>query len=138
MSAWSNIVNPRTVSKAAVSSVLATLVDGVAYQGLLFALPEHYAIVAMFGAVIGGITNFSINRRWTFQGHAGDARLQAARYALVSGLTFLALRGALWLMIDVAGISARLAWPPAKVLAFLLISYPAQRVWVFATRPQSP
>lgn len=127
-------VDGRTVSKAAVSSLIATVVDGAVYQLLLFVLPTHYAVVALIAAVLGGVTNFEINRHWTFQARHENARLQAIRYAFASGATYLALRAMLWLLIDVAAVSARLAWLPAKVLAFCLVSYPAQRAWVFATR----
>jgi putative flippase GtrA len=120
------------VAKATLSSLAATLTDGVVYQLLLFLVPRHYGFTAAAGAVAGAAVNFSINRHYTFA-HNGEALLpQAVRYAVVSLATFVALR----LLLDGAvlglGWSPRLAWLPAKLLAFGLVSYPAQRLWVFA------
>jgi len=119
------------VAKAAFSSLAATLTDGVVYQLLLFVLPQHYGVVAACGAVAGAVVNFAINRHYTFQKGTERALPQALRYAVVSLTTFLALRLLLLGLVEGLGFSARLAWLPAKLAAFALISYPLQRIWVF-------
>jgi putative flippase GtrA len=119
------------VAKAALSSGAATLADGLVYQLVLFALPQHYGFVAALGAVAGAIVNFLINRHYTFSRGAERAWPQALRYALVSLSTFFALRLFLAGTIEGLGMSPRVAWLPAKLAAFLLVSYPAQRLWVF-------
>jgi len=122
--------------RASVSSIVATIVDGVVYQGLLFAWPGRYGVAAGAAAVAGALTNFLLNRSWTFAGTEGNVVGQALRYVVVSGLTFLCLRGLLWLLIERLHVDMRVAWMPAKVLAFVLVSYPMQRFWVF--RPPRP
>src|SRR4051812_44469287 len=82
-------------SKAVLSSGAATLADGLVYQLLLFVMPVHYGLVAALGAVAGAIVNFLINRHYTFAGQKQRAWPQALRYALVSLMTFLVLRGLL-------------------------------------------
>lgn len=122
------------VLKATVSSGAATIADGVVYQILLFALPAHYGFVAAAGAVCGAVVNFMINRHYTFAQSAERAGPQAIRYALVSLATFLALRLLLAGTVEGLGWSPRIAWLPAKLAAFALVSYPAQRLWVFSRR----
>jgi len=122
------------VLKAVLSSGAATIADGVVYQCLLFALPSHYGFVAAAGAVTGAAVNFTINRHYTFAKSAERALPQAARYAAVSLATFFALRLLLAGTVEGLGWSPRIAWLPAKLLAFILISYPAQRLWVFSRR----
>jgi putative flippase GtrA len=122
------------VLKATLSSGAATLADGVAYQLLLFVLPAHYGLVAAVGALAGAVVNFTINRHYTFAQGAEPALPQAIRYAAVSLTTFLALRLLLAGTIEGLGWSPRIAWLPAKLLAFALVSYPAQRLWVFSRR----
>ena len=119
------------VAKAAFSSLAATLADGLVYQLLLFVLPAHYGVVAAFGAVAGAAVNFAINRHYTFKKGAERALPQLLRYALVSLATFFALRLLLLGLVEGLGCSARIAWVPAKLAAFALISYPLQRIWVF-------
>lgn len=122
------------VAKAILSSGAATLADGLVYQLLLFAVPQHYGFVAAAGAVAGAVVNFLINRHYTFSLAAEHAWPQAMRYAMVSLATFFALRLFLAGSIEGLGMSPRVAWLPAKLAAFLLISYPAQRLWVFPNK----
>jgi putative flippase GtrA len=126
------------VVKASLSSGAATVADGAVYQLLLFVLPSHYGFVAAAGAVAGAIVNFSINRHYTFARASERAWPQAARYVVVSLATFFALRLLLAGSVEGLGWSPRIAWLPAKLLAFALVSYPAQRLWVFAARSGSP
>lgn len=123
--------------RASVSSIIATIVDGAVYQGLLFAWAGRYGTAAAVAAVAGGITNFLLNRRWTFADSEGNALGQAARYIVVSLTTLLCLRGALWVLIEALHVDMRVAWLPGKVAAFVLVSYPLQRWWVFR-RPLPP
>jgi putative flippase GtrA len=122
------------VLKATFSSGAATIADGVVYQLLLFVLPAHYGFVAAAGAVAGAIVNFMINRHYTFAKSHQRAIPQALRYAAVSLATFCALRLLLAGTVEGLGWSPRVAWLPAKLTAFALVSYPAQRFWVFAGR----
>lgn len=124
----------RPVIKASISSLAATVADGVVYQALLFVWLGRYGVAAAVGAVAGAITNFVINRQWTFAATGQNALLQAFRYANVSLLTFFCLRGLLWLLIEVLGVDMRIAWLPAKLLAFLMVSFPLQKWWVFKAR----
>jgi putative flippase GtrA len=117
--------------KAMLSSLLATLADGLVYQLLLCVVPALYGSAAFAGALAGAATNFSINRVWAFERREQPMAGQMLRYAIVSLLTFGALRFLLWLFIEELGASARVGWLPAKLLAWLLVSYPAQRFWVF-------
>jgi putative flippase GtrA len=121
------------VAKAILSSGAATLADGLVYELLLFAAPRHYGFVAAAGAVAGAIVNFLINRHYTFSLSAERAWPQAVRYALVSLATFFALRVFLAGSVEGLGMSPRVAWLPAKLAAFLLVSYPAQKLWVFSS-----
>jgi putative flippase GtrA len=120
------------LAKAALSSLAATLADGVVYELSLFPLAKHYGVAAAAGAVGGAIVNFLINRYYTFSLAAERAWPQALRYALVSLLTFLTLRLFLAGTVEGLGMSPRVAWLPAKLAAFLLVSFPAQKLWVFS------
>lgn len=125
------------IAKASFSSLAATVSDGLAYQLLLFVVPQHYGFVAAAGAVAGAVVNFMINRHYTFAQTEQRALPQALRYAVVSLATFIALRLLLAGSVEGLGWSPRVAWLPAKLLAFAAVSYPAQRLWVFGTRSRA-
>jgi putative flippase GtrA len=124
----------QSIFRASISSLVATAVDAAAYQALLFVWLGHYGLAAATAAVAGAITNFLLNRQWAFSATEQSALVQAARYVVVSTLTFVCLRLMLWLFIEVMAAGMRVAWLPAKILAFLLVSYPMQRWWVFRAR----
>jgi putative flippase GtrA len=122
-------------ARAAVSSIVATLVDGMAYQIVLAAAPrghDFYFAAAVLGAVAGGVTNFLLNRRWAFRADGEPLLGQSAKYAAGSIMTLLVLEAMLWILVARAGVDARIAWLPAKVLTWAAFSYPFQRMVVFA------
>jgi len=125
--------------RAGVSSFAATLVDALAYQLVLLAVggigltgPKGCTLAALAGAILGAITNFTLNRRWAFPPSGRTLRSQVVLYALASLLTYLGLQGTLMLLVEVLGMNPHLAWVPAKVLAWAGISYPLFRFVVFA------
>lgn len=120
------------LTRAVVSSLLATVADGIAYQTALTIAPGRYGWAALWGAAAGGILNFLLNRHWTFRAADRPFWAQAANYAVGALLTFASLRAFLWLLIEKFGMGERIAWLPAEFLGFVFVTYPLQRFVVFA------
>ena len=140
-----------TLARASVSSGVATALDAVAYQTIVSVAVGSYGAAAFVGALLGGVTNFSINRRWAFantnknhsthdqatRSHATKRlRLQVIEYAFASLVTYLALQLCLTLLVEACGVNPHVAWIPSKVVAWLGVSYPLHRFVVFA-RPKN-
>jgi len=125
------------ILKASCSSVAATIVDGVLYQFVLF-LTLNYTVAAFSGAVVGGVANFVLNRRWAFPPTKRSLRRQALMYAAASAVVYLGLQGSLMVFVEVLHVNAHLAWFPATVLAWVVLSYPLFRFVVFAKPRRSP
>jgi putative flippase GtrA len=128
-------------ARATVCSVAATIADGLVYEAVLFLghnAGRLYVVAAILGAVAGAVTNFLLSRYWAFKQTEKHIGLQAAQYALASFLTYLALQGSLALLVEVAHVDARLAWVPAKLFAWLAVSYPMARFYVFGRRGHAP
>jgi putative flippase GtrA len=123
-------------ARAAISSIVATLIDGIAYQIVLAAavhgVKAIYPAAAVVGAVAGAVTNFLLNRHWAFRADREPLLGQGARYAAGSIVTLLVLEALLWIFVDRMGVDARVAWLPAKVLTWAAFSYPFQRIVVFS------
>ena len=121
--------------RAAISSFVATLTDGAFYEAVLFATMTagrpSYPSAAVLGAVAGGITNFTLNRRWAFRASGHPLWSQGLRYAAGSFMTLLVLEATLWVIVDRLGFDARAAWFPAKFFTWAAFSYPFQRLVVF-------
>ncbi len=127
-----------TLVRASISSGIATLTDGLAYQLLLFVVPGFYGVAALAGAMLGGVTNFSINRAWVFDSTTKRLRSQAMEYALASLLTYAALQSCLFVFIEMLHVDEHVAWLPAKAIAWLFVSYPVQRFLVFSKSSAAP
>jgi putative flippase GtrA len=125
----------RVLVRASSSSLVATAVDGAAYQLILFG-GFGYVVAALGGAVLGAIVNFTLNRAWAFGPGGRSLGSQIALYAFASLLTYLGLQACLAVFVEVLHVAERLAWVPAKILAWGAISYPLFR-WVVFARPRA-
>jgi len=125
----------RTAVYASLASVMATLQDGLAYQFTLSISAQSYGWAALAGAATGGITNFLLNRYWTFRATERSFLGQTLLYLVGSFLTFVVLRTSLWMLVEKGGVRDRMAWFPAKLIAWAGMSYPFQR-WIVFPRPR--
>lgn len=121
----------KVVARALTASTAGTFVDGLLYQAVLFMAEERYATAALAGAAFGALTNFFLGRAWAFPNARRSVLPQLGLYALGSLLTYLALHASLLVLVERLGVDPRLAWPPGKVMAWILVSYPFQRLVVF-------
>lgn len=126
-----------TLVRASISSAGATAIDGIAYQVLLVALGGAYGTAAFAGALLGAVTNFTINRRWAFRSTRKRIGTQATEYALASLVTYAALQTCLFVLVEFVHVDGHIAWVPAKIVAWLCVSYPVQRFLVFADRREA-
>jgi putative flippase GtrA len=122
----------RMAFRALVSSAIATFADGVVYNAVLGVAPGRYAIAAVLGALLGAVTNFLISRYWVYPPTMKRIDHQAAQYMLGSLLTYLALQATLMLLIEGMQVEEHVAWVPAKVAAWVFVSYPFSRWVAFA------
>lgn len=70
-------------SKAQISSFIATMCDFSLTAFLFQYCSVHYAISTFFGAVFGGMTNCTINYKWTFKHSSSNKKTIVYRYILV-------------------------------------------------------
>jgi putative flippase GtrA len=89
------------------------------------------------GAFSGGITNFTLGRRFTYKRTDVPARGQAWRYAIVSGASLGLNTAGEYLFHDVFHIEYLLARVITSVIVSNAWNYPMQRYFVFsATAPK--
>jgi putative flippase GtrA len=127
----------RDLSGGALASFIATALDGAVFAALsplTHEQPAALAACAACGAAAGGITHFTLCRRWVFRRFDAPLRHAAPRYVLMSA-TSAALHAAfvglatLWLLPS-------LAWLTSRVLIYLAWTYPVSRYHVFSIHNQ--
>lgn len=124
-------------SRSQVSAGIATAVD----YALLFSLVEishvWYVIAVALGALAGAVTNFVLNRYWSFDASEGRWSRQAWRYVLVSGTSLLLNTGGVWLLTDRLRLHYYYSVFIVSTSVGFFFNYPLHRFFVFREREQS-
>ena len=69
--------------KAQLSSLISTGVDFIVTIALVELFRVNYLIAATNGAVAGAITNFTINKFWTFKQEGKEFKMEGPKYIVV-------------------------------------------------------
>jgi putative flippase GtrA len=114
------------------TAVLSTAVDYtvmIACVELLGVRPVPATAIGAFG---GAVTNFSINRTFTYRAGEVAVRNQLWRFALVSGFSLVLNTAGEWLFHE----RLRIQYMAARVIASVIVSnawnYPMLRFFVFS------
>jgi len=124
----------QSFSRAQVASIAATLVD----FGLLVLLVESwgvwYVLATGVGALTGAITNFLMNRHWSFEAGSSGWTGQALRYGLVSGGSLILNVAGVYLVTEAWGSP----YAASKLVTALVVgwffNYPLHRGFVFPAK----
>lgn len=122
---------------ASIASAAATLVDGVIYTLLLWALVQDgsasVGLAAGIAALFGGVVHFVLNRYWVFGRFHASLKLSALTYFGVSWIG-AAIHGVLTgLLVHAIGppLGNSMGWLASKGLIWILWTYPLTRYVVF-------
>lgn len=122
------------LSQHQLSSLCATGVDYCIMIACVSLFGLSPVVGTVLGALCGGVTSFTLGRRWVFDARAGDVRAQALRYSLVSLLSLVGNAAGEWLLVR-AGVQYVLARVVASTTVGLVWNFPMHRHFVF--RPDS-
>lgn len=118
-------------SRSQIASLLATAAD----FGLLFSLVEFfhvwYVAATALGALLGAVTNFLLNRHWSFRATHGQWHGQAYRYALISGTSLVLNSGGVYLLTDHLKIHYSISVIIVSILVGFFFNFPLHRHYVF-------
>lgn len=121
------------MSKTALASVAATACDGALFWALMAWTPPEARLPGLFAglaAALGGVVHFSLCRGWVYERFERALWRSALAYVPMSGGAALAQAAAVG-ALHRAGLAAGLCWALAKVLIYLLWTYPMSRFVVF-------
>jgi putative flippase GtrA len=117
--------------KGQVSSAVATTLDWGLMTILIFS-GVYYVIAAVFGAVVGAVTDFSVKKWWVFDAARRQSlEKQAAKYALVSGTAAALNAGLSYVLVDGLHIHENVGVIVASTIVGFGWNYPMHRLYVF-------
>jgi len=121
----------RAFFKFQTSSVVSTLCDYSITLLLTEILSVLYVISSGIGLVCGGVINFTINKNWVFNRKGEKAFRLTALYALVWAANLLMNTVGLYVLTEFVGFDYRLSKVIASITVGVLLSYYAQKKFVF-------
>lgn len=121
----------RTFSRATVTSLAATVVDFSTLYCLVEFAGLYYVWATALGALLGAVTNFTLNKYWAFEHKEGKLAVQGMRYAVVSGMSLVLNTSLVFCFTEFA----HLRYLISKAVAALVVgwgwNYPLHRYFVF-------
>lgn len=126
----------RLLFRNTMAALVATAAEFIVVGAMKSYLAMTPWLATAMGCLFGGIVNFAINRRWTFESHAPGGR-QALRYGAVSIVgSGLAYQGVAW-GCQFTHLDWRLVWALTHVVCSWGWHLPMQRFVVFG-KPAYP
>ena len=127
-----------TFSRNTLTSIFTTALDFVTLTGLVELAGVDYVLATWIGTIVGSLSNFSINRWWTFQASWQPRSTQFLRFVLVQVAASGLHTAGVWLFTRFVG----LPYPASKLvvaaLVYLAWNYPMNRWVVFALHSRGP
>ncbi len=120
-----------TFSRNTLTSLFTTALDFATLTGLVELLSVNYVLATWLGTVVGSLSNFTINRVWTFDARDRPRTGQFLRFLVVQGGASLQQTLGVWLItrfLDVPYLGSKLI---ISALVYLAWNYPMNRWFVF-------
>lgn len=118
-------------SRSQLASAAATIVD----FGLLFSLVEllrvWYVAATAIGSLAGAVTNFLLNRHWSFAATHGRWDRQAIRYAIVSFTSMVLNSMGVWFTTEFFKLHYGISVLIVSLLVGFFFNFPLHREFVF-------
>jgi putative flippase GtrA len=116
--------------RTATTALTATGLDFSVFSTLVFMAVCEPPIATFVGAASGGIVNFTLNRKWTFNA-SGSNKTMVRRYVTVSAASAFFNATLVAALLWIPNQHVTIAWAVARALVFLGWNYPLHRDYVF-------
>ena len=116
------------------SALVATVVDFFVLITLVEVFSMYYVSAVACGAFLGGLSNFLINRYWTFSSTSTMSK-ECIRYFFVSLASLLWNVFFVWVITEYLLVSYLFSKIVVAVLIGLFWNYPLHKYWVFCPYP---
>jgi putative flippase GtrA len=116
-------------AKFGIVGISNTLLNFLVYILLLKVFGVWYLAASGIGFGIGAVNGFLLNRRWTFEGHVGDA-LTPVRWGIVQGSGLALNEALLYFWVDGVGVD-KLIGQALAIVVVTSVTFAANRAWTF-------
>jgi len=121
----------KTFTRNTLTSCFTTALDFAVLTALVEIFHVHYVVAVFFGTVAGALSNFFINRHWSFDvGHI-RGHWQLARFVPVQAGSSALHTVGVWLMTEHAHLSYFYSKAIVALVVYLVWNYPMNKFFVF-------
>jgi putative flippase GtrA len=120
-----------TFSRSVLTSLLTTAMDLMTLTGLVELAGMNYVLATWLGTVVGSLSNFTINRVWTFDARDRPPAGQFARFVVAQVAASFLHAGGVWALTRFLGLQYQISKIVISVLVYLGWNYPMNRWFVF-------
>lgn len=121
----------KVLGKSQLSAALATAVDYCALVLMVEVLALYYVFSTALAALLGGVANFILNRRWAFQS-SGRVHHESAKYLCVWIGSLVLNVSLVWSLTEFLPLPYIISKIITSLSVGLLWNYPLHRYWVFS------
>lgn len=120
-----------TFVKAQAASLTASTIDFLTTTFCVEVLKMNAVIGSATGTILGGVTNFTMGRRWAFSARSGKMTLQMYRYILVWVGNLLLNTGGMYVATTFTNVNYLLAKVCISLIVGIGYNYTLQKYFVF-------
>lgn len=119
--------------KSQVAAGVATISDFLILAALVEVFGIYYVAAVALASTCGGVINFILNRKWTFQSSSKMGG-EALRYFFVCGGSLFLNTSLVWLFTELFVFNYMVSKCIVVVAIGLFWNYPMHRYWVFSQK----
>ena len=124
----------KTFARAQVASLVASLIDFWVTIFLKEGLGFWYVWSSATGTIAGGITNFSMGRKWVFKSFSRQAEIQMVRYLVVWVGYLLLTTSGVYLLTHYTPMTYLVSKVIVSLFMAISYNYPLQKKFVFSKK----
>jgi putative flippase GtrA len=124
----------KTFARAQIASLVASLVDFWITIILKEWMGFWYVSASAMGTIAGGITNFSMGRKWVFKSFNRQAEIQLLRYILVWMGYLLLTTSGVYLLTHYTPMTYVISKLIVSLFMAVSYNYPLQKKFVFSKK----
>jgi len=120
-----------TFAKAQIASFIASMVDYLITILCVELFGFWYVVASSTGTIMGGMTNFSLGRRWVFRGGERERRIQLLRYFMVWMGYLILVTSGVYFLTHLGGFNYIVSKITVTLFLAIAYNYPLQKKFVF-------
>ena len=123
----------RTFTRHQLASLGATILDYLCLFSMTEIIHIHYTIATAVGALLGAVSNFLMNRYWSFQAHHEKWTTQSSRYLLVSAGSLILNTAGVYGLTESLGWHYALSVGVTSLIVGIFFNFPLHKYYVYET-----